>query len=146
MNKGVHAIGSRLKGFFIRTRMRQLQDRAWRERHRKVFDLHPEYKTPCVPDVEQQHTELWRRLRRRVKPDTLRICKSISGSADPRIVPEEIYAAEVEPALNRHEVSRFLGNKSVYDRWFGQGIFPHCFLHNIQGVFYDAEYNRLGEE
>lgn len=134
-----------LKSFAVRTRKRQLVDRAWRERHGKVLELHPQYAEPCERDVEESHRAIWRRLRKKVSLQTLRICSNISGRSDPRIVPEEIYATEVEPALNRREERLFLTNKSVYERWFGKGVFPHCFLHNIDGVFYGPDYERLSD-
>jgi hypothetical protein len=71
-------------------------DREWRERHNKVMSLSPAYRRPCPAELEQEHLALWRRFRRVVCLDTLRVCFNISGRGDPRIIPEEIFAGEIE--------------------------------------------------
>jgi len=38
----VHAIGSRVKTWLLRKRIRYLTGQAWRKRHRKVYALYPE--------------------------------------------------------------------------------------------------------
>lgn len=140
MNTALHALGRRAKALLLRTRTRYFVDSAWRKRHRKVLSRHPEYGQPCPREVEKEHLRLWKPLRSRVKLDTLRICYNLTGVADPRMVPEEIYAAEIEPSLNRHEMVRFLANKSVYNRWTKNGVFPAAYLHNVDGRFYDGQY------
>ncbi|MGD2174234.1 MAG: hypothetical protein PVJ27_02435, partial [Candidatus Brocadiaceae bacterium] len=127
----LHALGAHAKRFVVRGRKRQLVDRAWRIRHGKVLELHPEYARPCDPRVEERHRRLWQRLRKRVRPETLRICSNLSGRQCAEYVPEEIFAAEVEPALNRHEVGLFLENKNFYDRWFDAAVFPETVVRNV---------------
>jgi hypothetical protein len=118
----------------------------WRRRHATVLRLHSDYGRPCLKNVEREHLALWRQLRRRVRLQTLRICYGISGRADPRIVPEEIFAAEIEPSINPYEICRFQANKSVYNRWFPEGIFPVSFLHNVDGRYYNHEYEPLSSD
>ena len=142
----LHELGHRGKNLLIRARTRYLEQNAWRKRHAKVRKLHPRYGDKCPEEVEEEHRRLWRQLRWRVKPDTLRVCHGISGKADPRLVPEEIYATEIEPALNRYETAWFQGNKSTYSRWWDSDLFPRCFLHNIDGKFYDQNYRPMERE
>jgi len=146
LNETLHALGRRTKALLLRTRTRYFVDSAWRKRHSDVLARHPECRRPCPREVEKEHLRLWKPLRSRVKLDTLRICCSLSGVADPRIVPEEIFAPEIEPALNRHEMVQFLANKSVYNRWTADGVFPTAYLHNVDGRFYDAHYQPLNQE
>ncbi len=136
----LYLAAARLKKTLLRTRLRCTTGYAWRRRHRKVFGLHPDYACPAPRDLERRHLALWRRLRPRASPDTLRVCYNISGIADPLIVPEEVFASEIEGALNRDQASLFLENKNHYDRWWPGNLFPPAYLHNIDGRFLDADY------
>lgn len=143
MHDSILSLGVKLKALLQRKRIRHLTKDAWRRRHRKVFRLHPQYKRPCPKAVEREHLRLWRQLRPDVSLHTLRICFNVSGNADPAIVPEEVFASEIERALNRHDECQFLANKSFYNRWFPGDLFPRAFLHNIEGEFYGADYEPL---
>lgn len=144
MNRdSAHRLGSRFKTALLRWRMRHLSKRAWRRRHRRVFELHPGYRRPAPAGVEREHLRLWRQLRPDVSVDTLRICYNISGRAEPLTVPEEVYASEIEASLNRHDHVSLLENKNFYNRWFRDGLFPDVYFHNIEGGFYDADYRPL---
>ncbi|WP_310682294.1 sugar-transfer associated ATP-grasp domain-containing protein [Aliifodinibius sp. S!AR15-10] len=72
----------------------------------------------------------------------MRIAANISGKADPRIVPEEIFVADIEPNLTDLSVS-LLSHKSFYNRWYPVGNFPADLLHIIDGHWYDSNFNRL---
>jgi hypothetical protein len=120
-------------------RLRFLRERDWRRRHQKVFANHPSYQTPCDPCVEAEHRRLWSPLNRRVDISTLRICANISGQADPRIIPEDIFAVDVEPLLVERGWSHFLQHKSLYSRLFPAGGFPRVFLHGILGSLYSSD-------
>ncbi len=124
-------------------RVRQLSGRDWRHRHGKVFRAHPEYRRACPPEIEAAHSAIWKPLRPNHSLDTLRICYNISGLADPRVAPEEVFVSEIEHCLNRHPAISYIANKSFYDRWFDRGVFPEVYLHNIDGDIYDASYRRI---
>lgn len=133
----------RIKWKLLHWRVRHLNNRDWRERFKRIFDLHPHYKNPIDKEIEFKHRELWENLNSSINLDTIRVCYNISGKASPEIVPEEVYDSEIEKSLNRYEMTSFLSHKSVYDRWYGTGIFPETFIHNIEGCIYDGEYNRI---
>ena len=120
-------------------RLRSLRERDWRRRHRIVFASHPEYQQPCPPAVEQAHRQLWAPFRKRIDPATLRICSNISGIADPRVIPEEIFAVDIEPALTERGWCHFLQHKSLYAALFPCGQFPRVLLHGIFGSLYNSE-------
>ena len=143
MTGELHRLGTKAKRKLKHWRIRQIANGEWRARHGKVFALHPEYARPCPREIECEHLKLWRPLRRDVRLSTLRVCHGIAGRADPRIVPEEVFVSEVEPALNRYDDCRFLSNKNFYDRWFPGSPFPRVHFHNIDGEFYDHEYRLL---
>lgn len=134
---------SRLKAKMHHFRVRQLSRRDWLQRHAKVMKLNPTCRTPCASSVEQAHVRFWRQLRPDISLDTLRICQGISGKSSLEIIPEEVYVSEVEPCLNRYREAAFLANKNCYNRWFPGTLFPEVFLHNIDGDFYDSDYQPL---
>ena len=138
-----HHFGSQVKAKLRHYRIRQLTKQDWQKRHAKVFQLNPAYRRPCPAAIEKEHRDLWRQLRSDISLDTLHVCYGISGKASAEIIPEEVYISEIEPCLNRHRESVFLANKNFYNRWFTGGVFPAVFVHNIEGVFYDANYQVL---
>lgn len=118
-------------------------ERGWQARHNKVFSLHPQYRRPCGAEVESQHLAIWRPLAAKISLDTFRVCWNISGHADPRIVPEELFASEIERVLAHRDWTPVLSHKSMYSRFFPADVFPECYFHNIEGQFFDAALNPL---
>jgi len=131
-----------LKKHVLAARIRRLVALDWRRRHREVFRRNPSYREACRPEVEAEHIALWHPLSSRVRLETLRVCRAISGVARPEFVPEEIFVTEIEPRLNERRAA-FLEDKSIYERWFETGIFPEVLLHNIDGDFYDPNLRFL---
>jgi len=73
----------------------------WERRFANVFRLHPNYGTPADKSVEKAHRLYWKPFRRRAGLSTLRVCKNISGVADPGFIPEDIFISDIEPNLNQ---------------------------------------------
>lgn len=117
--------------------------KAWKKRHAIVFKNHPGYKRASDKTKERTHRNYWSAFRTNFKPETFRISEAISGNADPKIIPEEIFQADIEPSLNRMPEAHFLGNKSLYNWWFPGGIFPSDFIHNMNGELLDGAYERI---
>lgn len=121
-------------------------EKSWSNRHRKLFSLHQSYKKQCDASVELEHQSLWSPFRQKVDMSTLRICRNISGLADARIIPEDIFVSDIEPVLTTDEICHFQSHKSFYNRWFQEGIFPKDYLHRINGQYLDAGLNPLDFE
>lgn len=118
----------------------------WKKRFRKIYHFHPEYKRPIKKKTEKEHIQTWKVLDPLIRLDTLRVCSNISGKQNYLIVPEEIYATCIEPCLNDHNTVKYLENKSVYERWYGKGIFPQTYFHNINEQFLDDTYSFLSPQ
>jgi len=118
-------------------------NKAWKIRHNKVFHRSPDYKKVCDSEMEKNHTGYWSHLQKRVKLQTLRICKNISGITHPQIVPEEIYDVDIEPTLNRGCIPDFQTHKSFYNKWHDPGLFPKDLMHVISGEVLDAKLNPI---
>ena len=132
-----------LKRYLVYRRLREVKEADWQRRFRKVFTRHPDYGRPCSTQVERDHLSRWRPFRRRVNLATLRICSAISGLSHADMVPEAVYDADIEPALNRCPIATFLAHKSTYNRWFSDARFVSTYLHNVDGVYYDSDYTVL---
>ena len=122
-----------IKYFLIRRGARIL----WERRFANVFRLHPNYGTPADKYVEKAHRLYWRPFRRRVSLSTLRVCKNITGVADPEFIPEEIFISDIEPNLNQTSSVEYLTYKSLYNHWFPDNLFPRDYFHNIDGEWLD---------
>ncbi|HLQ99302.1 MAG TPA: sugar-transfer associated ATP-grasp domain-containing protein [Sphingobacterium sp.] len=75
---------------------------------------------------------------------TLRICKNISGRADAKMIPEDVFVSDIEPTLISDGAVHFLSHKSFYNQWFPEGIFPEDIFHCIEGQYLDSELNSIG--
>jgi len=120
--------------------------KAWKKRHGIVYHYHPEFRKKANLTKEKAHRDYWSAFNSNFRADTLRICEAISGDADPKIIPEEIFQADIEPSLNRMPEAHYLENKSFYNRWFTKGIFPKDYLHNINGEFLNGNYEPLSPD
>jgi len=118
--------------------------KSWERRHVGVLKTNRNYNKKCPGDVENKHRHLWSYFGKNVDPTTLRICYHISGKADARIVPEDIFAADIEPTLITDSSVDYISNKSFYNRWFPQGIFPKDLYHRIDGQFFDPDLKEEG--
>lgn len=65
--------------------------------------------------------------------------------ADINIVPESISHNYIETLLNPIEYRSVYDDKNFYDRLYDTGVLPKTFFRCINGVFYDAEYNRIDD-
>ncbi|WP_158607387.1 sugar-transfer associated ATP-grasp domain-containing protein [Rhodohalobacter sp. SW132] len=119
---------------------------VWKRRHNTVFEQHPEYRKPLDNKTRHAHRELWEPFYKNFSDATLQISRSVSGTDNPMIIPEEIFQTDIEPTLNRHPEAHYLGHKSFYNRWFNSGIFPKDLLHIVKGELLDNEYHTVSAD
>jgi hypothetical protein len=146
MASAMEILSRKAKQNLLHWRARYISHREWKDRFSKIFEQNPSYQKPCSPSVEKQHIARWQALAARVNLDTLRVCYNISGVEDADMIPEEIYRSEIEPCLNHYPNVEWLSNKNFYNRWFPGDVFPRVYLHNIDGDFYDENYEILRVE
>lgn len=140
------SLKERIKNFLIYIRRKKGAEKSWTRRHQKVFNVNSTYKKHCNERLESKHQKKWSTFRRNVDLSTLRICKNISGRADPRIIPEDIFVSDIEPTLLSDESVHLLSHKSFYNRWFPEGIFPKDILHCINGDYLDSNLNPINHK
>jgi hypothetical protein len=91
----------------------------------------------------EEHIRYWKQLAGRIDPRWYWIYSEISGQDDCRYIPDDIYFMYVEPILNQRSMVMTYHDKNMYERFDGTGLFPETFLRNINGTFYDREYNPI---
>jgi hypothetical protein len=116
---------------------------TWGKSFNKIFDLHPDYKIPADKLTEKEHKSYWSFFNKRTNISTLRVCKNISGVANSKFIPEEIFFADIEPTLNHTLEIEYLAFKSFYNRWFPGNIFPYAFFHKVDGEWLDHDLNPI---
>lgn len=99
------------------------------------------------PDyVVESYINKWKVLNPNVEIDTFTLCHNLSGIVDLNIVPENIFAAIIEPKLNKYKDQElsFLSVKNTYEKWFSNpSIFPKTYLHKIDNIYYDQSFNLI---
>ncbi|WP_182407324.1 sugar-transfer associated ATP-grasp domain-containing protein [Psychrobacter sp. GP33] len=93
-------------------------------------------------EVVYKYKAKWEVFNVDVETDTFILCYNLSGKIDYNIVPENIFAAIIEPRLNKNKELSFFSVKNIYEKWFNKGsIFPKSYFHKIDGIYYDNEFN-----
>lgn len=133
----------RLKAFLLYKNRSKWANKSWEKRHQQVFQRNKDYSKSCENDVELEYKKLWSDFRRKPDVDTLRICKNISGTVDLKMIPEDIFVADIEPTLIFDENVSYLSNKSFYNKWFKNCFFPKDHLHRIEGQYLDRNLNGI---
>ncbi|MBN2275454.1 MAG: hypothetical protein JXK95_14055 [Bacteroidales bacterium] len=118
----------------------------WKREFKIILKHQPLCRKPVEKSIENAHRLYWKPFRSRINMATLRDTLRISGIAHPKIIPEEVYVTDIEPTLNSSPTVDYLSNKSLYNHWFPGKVFPHDFLHNIDGEWLDHELNPISPE
>lgn len=146
MSNFINNLGTRIGKKALHYWSKILSNEGIRERHKRIFRIHPEYRHTVDPNIEKTHMKLWQAIRSNINLDTLRLCANISGKTDPFFVPEEVFASDIQRSLcGRQENIMYISNKSFYDRWFQNDVFPKTNIHNIDGNFFNNKYEILSE-
>lgn len=107
-------------------------------RHKAIYQNSSFERKSLTLSERKQYLKYWNTISPHISLKTVEISKSLSGKFNKYIVPEEFFPLYIEPKLNDDNVT-FLENKSLYNKWFDQGIFPKDYLHKIDNCYYDSE-------
>lgn len=115
------------------------------KRHRNIYK-NEEFLVNSLTKIEKkEYLKYWRKVNPLVSTKTVEISKSLSGKYNKYIVPEEVYALKVENYLIPRKSVAFIENKSFYEKWFGEGVFPKTYFHKIDNAYYDSELNLIND-
>lgn len=90
-------------------------------------------------DILKKYKEKWSVFGLKVECNTFILCYNLSGKIDYNIIPENIFAAVIEPRINPYKELLFFDVKNIYEKWFNQkNIFPKSYFHKIDNIYYDS--------
>lgn len=90
---------------------------------------------------KKEYSDYWKNVSPIISFKTVEITKSLTGFFNKKIVPEEFLSLYIEPNLNSEKRITFLENKSIYNKWFGKGVFPKDFFHKINNRYYTYDFS-----
>lgn len=106
------------------------------------------FKKSLSSNILNNYREKWQHLGYPVETKTLLLSYNLSGIVDLNIVPENIFAAVIEPSINYYKDKQLslLSTKNFYEKWFDNAkVFPKSYLHKIDDIFYDSKLNRIDD-
>lgn len=115
------------------------------KRHHSIYSNGSFLVNLLTKEEKKEYLKYWRKVSFLVSTKTVEISKSLSGEYNKYIVPEEIYALKLENYLIPRKNVAFIENKSFYEKWFGEGVFPKTYFHKIDNAYYDSELNLIND-
>jgi hypothetical protein len=92
------------------------------------------------------YIKYWNRLSRSVDPTAYQIYHTLHGVEDIQIVPIECYYTLIEPCLNDYTMSKAYKDKNNFERLFNREVFPTTYMRNMDGIYYDRDYQTLSDQ
>ena len=86
------------------------------------------------------HVKKWRKLSHYVNTKYIQVYKHCSGIKSENFIPEDVYYNIVEPCLNYYPIAKAESDKNNYQKGKFAEYFPKTILRNINGVFYNENY------
>lgn len=117
---------------------------AFKNRYKNIDKIL--FKSSLSNEDIERYKNKWKVFDVEVETDTFILCHNLSGIIDLNIVPENIFAAIIEPKLNIYKDKQlsFLSTKNIYEKWFNDedgNVFPKTYFHKIDNIFYDQYLN-----
>lgn len=95
-------------------------------------------------ELISRHVQYWKQLKKKVNPKWFEVYYHITNNPDIRFAPEDIYFGRIENKLNNRELVLAYADKNFYDLFYqAPDLFPKTLLRNIDGFFYDKDYNPI---
>jgi hypothetical protein len=93
-----------------------------------------------------KHTNRWNILSKKINLFWFKTYSLVSGIEDADYVPEDLFYGLIEPKLNDFSVSLAYADKNFYEKFYKiLNIFPDTLIRNINGIFYNSDYEYLPE-
>ena len=111
----------------------------------KVKNLFSLHKSNIVNDKNNEliHINKWKVFKKKINIKWYLLYSFISNYKDPNFIPEDIYYGDIERILNNSKFNFAYADKNNLDRIINNNMGAHISLRNIDGVFYDQNYNNL---
>lgn len=116
---------------------------SFHRRYKTIYN-NGEFKVKKLNRAEKkEYIDYWSKISPLVNIKTVEVSKSLTGSYNKFIIPEEFYALYFEPFLNKRSDIVFMENKNFYNKWFDGEYFPKDYFHKIDNFYYDGKLNRI---
>ena len=113
------------------------------DRRAKKF---PNLFKPVDPELTKRHLGLWSRLKLPCSDRWLRFFTNLTGIADYRYVPEDLYFARVERILNdMNRSGNECEDKNLIGLYVGEEVAPRAYLRYVRGAFFDGDGKGITE-
>ena len=123
--------------------------RVHRYYNRKITQIasrRPDLFKPVDEEVTRKHLELWGRLGLQCSDKWLRLLTNMSGMADYRYCPDDLYYAVIERVLNDCDgITKILDDKNMLGKFVASENRPKTFVRFMRGEFFDDAYNWMPE-
>lgn len=113
---------------------------AFYKSHKKIYNSPDFKKISLTKEEKREYRDYWKTISPIMSFKTVEISKSLSGIFNKHVIPEEFFPLYVEYSLNTDRSTNFLTNKSIYNKWFGKGVFPKDFFHKFDDSYYTYEF------
>lgn len=120
--------------------------RFYNKKMETIAKKRPDLFKPVDPEVTRKHLELWKGLGLPCSDKWLRLLTNISGIADYRYCPDDLYYAVVERVLNDCDgITKILDDKNMLGKFVDAENRPKTFVRFMRGEFFDDAYNWMSE-
>ena len=79
----------------------------------------------------------------RINTSTHKMYLNVTGEKNVRFIPDYIFFSTINPYLNNVRLGKAIEDKSYYDRTFKELKRPETIVKNVNGVFYDKDFEIL---
>lgn len=106
--------------------------------YKKLYRWH-EYK------LLKEHCLLFKPLKFKVNKEWYKYITLIRQEENPAYVPEDIWHLRIEPVLNIRAYNKAFNDKNLFNLTDYHYLFPKPYLHIIEGIFYNPNYQRINK-
>jgi hypothetical protein len=139
--KRLDKIKDSIQNTYDRYRKYQIRQKAKRS-YKSFIRLYGEIERPDTAE----YLKYWGRMSKHLDPTGYQIYYTLHGKKDIQMVPKEVYFSNIEPCLNDYTMSKMYRDKNNYERILKCKMFPHTYLRNMAGVYYDHDYKRINRQ
>jgi len=111
-------------------------------RYFKLLKKHGIEKKKLTSEQKKSIKKVWGRG---CEYDTHILTYSVTGEFNPYIMPEKLFRTKIEPELNNQSFKYSWADKAYLGFHFPKELFPKTIVNNINGIYYDEDYNILTE-
>tara|TARA_Y100001970_G_scaffold27492_1_gene33557 strand:- start:15230 stop:16351 length:1122 start_codon:yes stop_codon:yes gene_type:complete len=122
-----------------------IQSRIFIHYNKKIKNINPFIFKTIKRNKKNElvHLKKWKLLKKKINLKWYYLYSSIIDSNNPDFIPEDIYYGIVEKTLNNSKFNLSYADKNNLNKIVNSDMLCHIFVRNIDGVFYDNNYNMI---